>query len=140
MAPFEYFPIATQMTAYPIPTIKARLTATLGGVAALNDGTGGIFYFDIASVAAPDGVNVFAPDVGAGRWLRLTLDSAGPQQKAFTIAASVWTWTHNLGRKLAGIQAFDDSGNLMATDIQQNTDNLITAVHLYNATGYLRGV
>jgi len=137
---FEYFPVAAQMMAFPIGTVTSRITGTLGGVTAVNDGTGGIFYFDITSVLAPDAINVFAPNIGAGRWIRLTLNSGGPQQKAFTIAASVWTWTHNLGRKLAGIQAFDGSWNLMATDIQENTDNQITAVHLFNATGYLMGV
>lgn len=139
MSPLELFLTAAEMTAFPIPATNNRISATLAGVASVNDKLGGLFVFDETSVAVVDGVNVFAPDVGSGRWLRILVNAAAPQQKQFTVAASIWTWTHNLGRKLAGIQAFDSSWNLIATDIQENTDNQITVTHLANITGWLMG-
>ena len=127
------------MTAFPIPVTANRIAAALAGIASVNDNLGGLFLFDESSAAAADGVNIFAPDVGTGRWIRILVNAYGQQKKQFTVAGSIWTWTHNLGRKLAGIQAFDDSFNLITTDIQENTDNQITATHLSNITGWLIG-
>lgn len=65
------------------------------------------------------------------------ISSSGVISKAFTVAASTWTWDHNSGHKLAGVQAYDASWNLIGTDIVENTDNKVVATHLANITGYL---
>ena len=57
--------------------------------------------------------------------------------QSFPVAASTWTWNHGSGFRMAGVQAFDASWNLMVSDIQETTVNQIVATHLYNATGYL---
>jgi hypothetical protein len=76
-SPFVYFPVKTNMTTYTIPSINNRLTAVLGGVTTTNDGFGGHFIFLTNSTATVNSTNVFAPDVGGGRWHRLLIPGAG---------------------------------------------------------------
>jgi len=57
--------------------LTARLPGTkdtvyLLGVSSINDGNGGIFYWDPASTTTPDGVDVFQLDAGGtGRYIRV---------------------------------------------------------------------
>ena len=72
--------------------------------------------------------------------LQAQIDAIGNEPapyQSFPVAASTWTWNHGSGFRMAGVQAFDLSWNLMTSDIQETTVNQIVATHLYNATGYL---
>lgn len=60
----------TDLLAMPIPTVATKLTALVTGRLTENDGGGGVFYYDPASAVAADGGTIFAPNAGAGRWLR----------------------------------------------------------------------
>jgi len=76
-SPYVYFPVKTNMTAYPIPSINNRISALLGGITTTNDGFGGPFIFDTNSTATVNSTNVFARDSGGGRWLRVLIPGAG---------------------------------------------------------------
>lgn len=65
-------------TVNTIAELKALVVASLGdpsvivlGYAAAGDGGGGIFRYDSGSAETVNTGTVFAPNVGAGRWLRL---------------------------------------------------------------------
>lgn len=57
--PFEYFPVKTNMTIFPIGTINNRTMGMLGGLTTTNDGYGGFFIFDTNSTATVNTTNVF---------------------------------------------------------------------------------
>lgn len=53
-------------------------TVFLLGVSSINDGNGGMFYWDAASTTAPDGLDVFQRDAGGtGRWKRIITPGGG---------------------------------------------------------------
>ena len=110
-----------------ILTLQTRITEVNTIIAALGTSSSGIevsFRALSASVA-----NLTAA-------INAIIVLPAPYQ-AFPVAASTWTWNHSYGFRMAGVQAFDASWNLMISDIQEVTVNQIVATHLYNATGYL---
>lgn len=53
-------------------------TVFLLGVSSINDGDGGMFYWDATSTTTPDGVDVFQRDGGGtGRWKRVNTPGGG---------------------------------------------------------------
>jgi len=68
--PLTVLETSTDLTAR-VPGIKD--TVYLLGVSSINDGNGGLFYWDATSTATPDGIDTFQLDVGGvGRYLRVT--------------------------------------------------------------------
>lgn len=57
------------LTALDVATASSHVVVL--GFAAAGDGGGGIFWYDSTSVEPEDGGTIFAPDSGAGRWIRL---------------------------------------------------------------------
>ncbi len=68
--------------------VTGQAVQVLGG-STIGDGNGAVYYYDSASTAYPDGVNVIQPTVGSGRWLISRSASTG----VFTNAISV----HSVG-------------------------------------------
>lgn len=58
------------LAALPIPSISNRLTALVTGRTTENDGAGGIFFYDSASVANTNLGTIFKPNGANGRWIR----------------------------------------------------------------------
>jgi hypothetical protein len=67
------------LVALGIPTINNRLSALVTGRVTENDGGGGVFYYDGASVVATNLGTVFKPAASAGRWLRQYVGEIYPQ-------------------------------------------------------------
>lgn len=131
-APLQYFQTAAEMTALPIVGLADHFPAILAGVSSINDGLGGIFYFDITSALAPNGTTVFAPDVGSGRWLKLV--ASAPYTHTQNTPASVWTVTHNLSRRPAAVTIW--VGNqIVLGDVDYVSDDVLTITFRYNNTG-----
>jgi hypothetical protein len=58
------------LVALRIPTINNRLSALVTGRVTENDGGGGVFFYEAASVVSTNLGTVFKPAASAGRWVR----------------------------------------------------------------------
>lgn len=64
-APYEYFPVKTNMTTHMIVGINNRITGQLGGITTTNDGNGGMFLWDTNSTATVNATNIFDRSIPA---------------------------------------------------------------------------
>ena len=64
-APYEYFPVKTNMTTHMIVGINNRITGQLGGITTTNDGNGGMFLWDTNSTATVNTTNIFDRSIPA---------------------------------------------------------------------------
>jgi len=58
------------LKAIDVTTLTDKQQALVAGYTTPGDGGGGIFYYDAAASTADNGGTIFAPTVGAGRWMR----------------------------------------------------------------------
>lgn len=59
------------LKAIDVATLTDKQQALVAGYSAPGDGGGGVFYYDAAASDADNGGTIFAPNAGAGRWLRV---------------------------------------------------------------------
>ena len=105
------------LVALRIPTINNRLSALVTGRVTENDGGGGLFFYDGASVVSTNFGTVFKPAASAGRWVRqysgalnvkwfgAVGDGLTDETTAFTNALSVASITLGIGNGAVEVPA-----------------------------------
>ena len=148
-ATFLPYTVATTaaMTALSVSGIADKAMLLISNGASVGDFTG-IFKYNAASVLAPNGTTIFAPDVGSGRWLQVlgatgAYDPAGSAAaaQAAAIAASLQktanlsdvtstiTAKNNLNFRVINVRDYGAVGNGIANDTTacQNAASAVTS-------------